>query len=184
MIINQKILKNKNIFNRFNSNIKARILRDDRIEMKTYLRLVSFKEIKYSFEDFTQDNYCYLIKERKFMYNLYDKGYRSLSSYCSEHNLLQNMIYPMLKRGISFNAKYIKENPILLELISCDINLSKFQIKFYDEHVELVGDKEDLKKFALENDIRYPVRMDPLTEDYHLAFGGILYLCLRKKFNV
>lgn len=183
MIINEKILKNEKILERFPYYRICEIKRDKRLEVRTYVKRVSFDEIGYTYEDFLEDKFCKKFKEKKFMYLFYKKGNTSLNEYCKKNNLKQNQLQPVLCRGISVNCKYIMENPILLEFLDYDTDTKDFEVKFYENHVELYGDKEKLKQFALDHNLKYPVRKEPLLNQYHLAFSGVLFLYLKNKKN-
>lgn len=183
MIINKKILKNKELLERFPICTMYKIKRDEPLEMRSYIKRISFDEIGYTYEDFLEDGFCKYFKEKKFLYIFYRKGNVSLYEFCKKNNLKQNLLQPILYRGISSECKYIMENPVLLEFLEYDINIKDFEVKFYENHVELYGNKEKLKQFAMEHNIIYPVRKEPLLNQYHLAFSGVLFLYLKSKIK-
>lgn len=182
MIINEKILQNKEVLERFSYYRICEIKKDKKLELRTYLRKFSFDEIGYTYEDFLKDDYYKSFKEKRFMYLFHKKGNVAISEYCEKNHLKQDLLQPILCRGISLNCKYIIENPILLEFLEYDIDIKDFEVKFYENHVELYGNKEKLKQFAVDHNLKYPVRKEPLLNQYHLAFSGVLFLYLKNIF--
>ena len=181
MIINKKILKNNELLKRFPTCTMYKIKRDELLEMRSYIKRISFEEIGYTYDDFLKDGFCKYFKEKKFLYVFYKKGNASLYEFCKKNNLQQNLLQPILYRGISSECKYIMKNPILLEFLEYDVDVKDFEVKFFENHVELYGDREKLKQFAVDHKLIYPVRKEPLLNQYHLAFSGVLFLYLKSK---
>lgn len=182
MIINEKILKNKDALKKFSYYRICEIKRDKKLELRTYVKKITFDEIGYTYEDFLEDEYYKNFKEKKVLYNFYKKSDISLTEFCKKNGLKQNLLQPILFRGISLECKYIMENPILLEFLDYDIDIKDFEIKFYENHVEFYGEKEKLKQFAVDHKLKYPIRKEPLLNQYHLAFSGVLFLYLKNIF--
>lgn len=91
MIINKKILKNKELLKRFPTCTMYKIKRDELLEMRSYIKRISFEEIGYTYDDFLKDGFCKYFKEKKFLYVFYKKGNASLYEFCKK--IIYNKIY-------------------------------------------------------------------------------------------
>jgi hypothetical protein len=59
-------------------------------------------------------------------------------------------------------------------------DLKSFEVNTNKERVALFGDKEQLEKFKTKYNIEYPVLLNPLNNEWHLAFDGWIFEKIKK----
>lgn len=141
---------------------------------------IGIANLEYTLEDFKKD-YPEMteFKEIQTVFNIYSSGL-SMEGYSKKIGMPPKGLPTLLKQGFYYNSTvFIK----MLEIIKIEYDISNFKIEFYENHIELYGEKENLEKFknlyCLEEKAYYEI----YKNSWHLAFKGLLaeYIRMEEK---
>ena len=131
-------------------------------------KLISLKDF-YTFDDFGKDfgEKYKKYSEKKTVYNILIAGI-SVADFLKLNKIILNQLYKgFIMESISFSKEQ-------LPYISIDYDISKFEVAFFENHIELYGKKEELENFKVKFKIEQKILWESYKETWHLAFSGLL----------
>lgn len=150
-------------------------------ELYNIASYLNIDNLDYSLEEFKKD-YSKLAsnKEIATIFKLYKSG-SSLKSWGNKFDKDTNHLKKQLKNGFIYNSTSIPKE--FFKYIDINIDISKFEIEFYENHIELYGEKEELEKFRNLYFLKERVYFEKYKNSYHLAFKGFLadYITYKKR---
>lgn len=155
---------------------------EKRVRIQTLPKYIDFKELGYSSADLAED-YPELkatYKEFEIVYKIFLMK-KSINEFKEELGLTDAFDY-YLKRGINFNS----ESPNfykIIDILKIPIKYKDFKIDIYPNHIELFGDKQKLIDFKEKYEIEHPVLLEPIKNEWHLAFDGFLAEYIKRKIE-
>lgn len=155
------------------------IFERDTVRMDIIAKNISLEEIGYTLQDYLQDyGKDKIYKEIGMVFEIYKQG-MGIGSFISKHELSDHLSYLLLK-GIDYNTT-MPNGYKVIKLFNIKVDFSKFTIDKYDTHIELFGDREELKAFKEKFQINHDVLFEPIKRSWHLAFDGMLAEYIKKE---
>lgn len=142
---------------------------NDRVnKLERIAKLISLKDF-YTFDDFQKDfgEKYKKHKEIKTIFNILMNGLAVSDFLAFNKNISSQLYNGFIMETIAYSKKQIK-------YIEIDYDISNFKVSFFDTHIELYGDKDDLDKFKTKYKIEQKILFEPYKEVWHLAFSGLL----------
>lgn len=141
---------------------------------------IDIANLEYTLEDFKKD-YPEMtgFKEIQTVFNIYSSGL-SMEGYSKKIGMPPKGLPTFLKQGFYYNSTvFIK----MLEVVKIEYDISNFKIEFYENHIELYGEKEKLMEFKNLYNLEEKVYYEFYKNSWHLAFRGLLaeYIRLEEK---
>lgn len=153
-----------------------------KVRIQILPKYIDFKEIGYSSADLAED-YPELkttYKEFEIVYKIFLMK-KSINEFKKELGLTDAFDY-YLKRGINFNS----ESPNfykIIDIFKIPVKYGDFKIDIYSSHIELFGNKQKLIDFKEKYKIEHPVLLEPIKNEWHLAFDGFLAEYIKRKIE-
>lgn len=148
------------------------IFERDSVRMDVIAKNISLNEIGYTLQDYIADyKKDKIYKEIGMVFEIYKSG-MGIENFIIKHDL-GDYFKQLLKLGFDYNAP-LKNGYKIIDLFHIKVDFSNFSIDKYDTHIELFGDKEELKKFKEKFKIHHDVLFEPIKKSWHLAFDGLL----------
>lgn len=153
-----------------------------KVNIHILVKYIAFKEIGYSSTDLAED-YPELknkYKEFEIVYKILSMK-KSINEFKEEIGLTDSFDY-YLKKGFNFNS----ESPNfykLIDIFKIKVDYKDFKIDTYSNHIELFGEKEKLSNFKEKYNIDHSVLLDPIKNEWHLAFDGFLAEYIKRKIE-
>lgn len=143
-----------------------------KIRIDVVIKYISFADIDYSLNDYIIDYEAdKKYKEVKYVYKLLQQG-KSIGGVAKKNGMTDH-IDRMLKKGLDFNSEG-RNTYKIIDILKIKINIDKFKLEKYNDHIELYSNEENLNKFKEKYKISHPVLYEPFKKSYHLAFDGML----------
>lgn len=169
----------KNLRSKFTEYKRKQLYNRSFIPLYAFVEHINFESIGYTFEDCLVD-YEKQLKKQKEKYiewKIWNMGY-SVHSYENKNNI-STSFQRQIREGIDYNSEF-RGDKYLVNLLELDLDLTAFDIVFYDTHIELFGEEDKLIEFRDKFNLRYDVIWEREEKSYHLAFTGILEKYIRK----
>lgn len=142
---------------------------NDRVSKLERLAKVIYLKDFYTYEDFEEDfkEKYRKYKEKRTVYNILIDG-MTVSNFLSFNKNISLQLYNgFIMESICFSKEQIP-------YIAIDYDISKFEVGFFEDHIELYGSKEELDLFKDNYKIEQKVLFEPYKKTWHLAFSGLL----------
>lgn len=138
------------------------------IRLEKITQKINLKDI-YSYKDFLKDFGVKFskIKEKATLYNFLMNGISVSDFLKSDANIYKQLCDHFYMESKTFSKEQI-------QYIAIEYDISNFEVAFFDKHIELYGEKDDLEAFKKKFKISQKVLWNFQNNTWHLAFKGLL----------